>query len=312
MIDTSPMPEPPHTHDARELSDRALRAALVLNLGFLIVEAVIGFVSGSLALLSDAAHMTTDVVALLLALVAARMARRPPSPDRSFGMVRAEVLGAFANGLFLVFVCALIFKEAIERLMTSSPAVDAGPVLVVGILGLAINLGSVWYLARGDRDNLNIRAALVHMLADALGSVGAILAAVFLHLGYSSADPLVSLAIGGIILFGTWRLIRDAGLVLLQFSPRGVCSRDIRRSVVGLPGVRDVHDLHVWSLDQSTSVASLHVVIDPDRSPAEIQVAVAELLARDFDIQHTTVQCELESDGTCGDGGCTLCATESR
>jgi cobalt-zinc-cadmium efflux system protein len=251
------------------------------------------------------------VAALAVALVAARLARRPPSPDRSYGLIRAEVLAAFANGLFLALVCVLIFKEAIVRLAGSAPAVAGGPVLAVGLLGLAINLGSAWYLARGDRDNLNVRAALAHMLADALGSVGAALAAVFLLLGYPAADAVASLAIGGIILFGTWRLLRDASQILLQFAPSGVSCRDVERAVGAVAGVGGVHDLHAWSLDQATAIASLHVVIAPGHSPAVVRREV-EAVLRGFGLAHATIQCEVEGDGACVDPGCSLGPAGSR
>ncbi len=286
-------------------SRRALIWALVLNAAFLVIEVVVGFASGSLALLSDAAHMVTDVGALALALAAAQLARREATPNRSFGLRRAEVLGAFANALFLLFTCVLIFREAVTRLISGPTQISGWPVLVVGAVGLAVNLGSAWYLARSDRDNLNVRAALAHMLADALGSVGAILAAVLILAGFAQADAIVSLAVGALILVGAWRLIMQASRVLLQFAPDSVCCNEVLSAITAVPGVDDVHDLHIWSLDHRQTVASVHVVAEPGAAPG-VRERVASLLADRFGIEHSTVQTERDGENVCAKARCPL------
>ena len=193
----------------------------MLNGGYLIVEAVAGWMSGSLALLSDAAHMLSDVGALALAWGASQLAATVARREHTFGLRRAEIVGAFVNALTLLAACGWIAFEAIQRLIEGPPEVGGLAVLVVAIIGLFVNLGSAWVLHRSDPHNLGVRGALMHMLADALGSVGAIVAALFLMAGVAAADPIVSLAIAGLILAGTWGLLRDSGRVLLQFPPPG-------------------------------------------------------------------------------------------
>lgn len=297
----------PHLHGRDTRSRRTIRAllaALVLNSGFLVLEAVVGLITGSLALLSDAAHMVSDVGALLLALVAAQLARAAATPHRSFGWARAETLGAFVNGMALLVACGFIFKEAIARLVAGPPLIDPLPVLLVGCAGLAINLGSAFFLHRAGGRNLNVRAALVHMLADALGSVGAILSALLVAWGWPAADPVVSLLIGVLVLWATWGLLRESMRILLQFAPAGLSGADIERELRQLPGLADVHDLHVWSLSSEQSILSAHLVIARDAAPDAVRRDAAEVLAERFGITHSTLQVEL--DGACTSPGCPL------
>lgn len=286
-----------HGHGDSHATRRALGWALGLNSAFLVVEAGLGWYTGSLALLSDATHMVSDVSALALALGAAHLSRRSASPDRSFGWFRAETLGAFVNSLMLLVACGFIFAEALQRLANGSPAIAPLPVLIAGVLGLVINLGSAWALLRADRENLNARAALVHMLADALGSAGAIAAAICLWAGFAAADAVVSLLIGAIVLAGTARLLRDAVSILLQFSPSGVAADDVRAALLGIPGMQAVHELHLWTLDGQRAVLSAHIVGKPGVSPTELRREAEALLARRFNIEHTTLQ--TEQDGEC-------------
>lgn len=289
-----------HSHAPAGLDPRkALAWSLLLNGAFLLVEAVVGWWSGSLALLSDAGHMLSDVGALALALGAAIVARRPAAADRTFGWARVEVLGGFVNGLTQLLVCAWIFVEAAERLLGDPPPVPGLPVLGVALVGLAINLGSVALLFRSDRDNLNIRGALLHMAADALGSVGAVIAAVLLMAGFPAADAIVSLLIAVLILWGTVRLIRDSGRVLLQLPPDHLDVGEVRGALVATPGVVDVHDLHVWTLDGRAPVLSVHLVVaDEDSLDATRQAAVRTLRER-FSVRHATMQVEIATP----DGG---------
>lgn len=278
---------------------RALVVSLVLNGAFLVIEGAIGLVTGSLALLSDAAHMLSDVGALALALGASVLASRPTLPSRTFGLRRAEVVGGFVNSLSLLLACAYITWEAIGRLRGGPPEIAGLPVLIVGAIGLAINLGSAWMLARADRGNLNIRAALAHMLADALGSLGAMVAAVLLMYGYNGADPIVSLFIAGLVLWGTWGLLRDTAAILLQFPPRGLRVEPLRLQLAALDGVESVHDLHVWTLDGRSAILSVHLVSAPGLDPHELRRSALQLLADEHGVKHATVQIESASGPPC-------------
>lgn len=293
-----------HGSDTGQGVRRALRWALALNGGFLVIEAAVGWLTGSLALLSDAAHMVGDVGAIALALGAAHLARRAATPSRSWGFARAEILGAFINGLALLVACVFIFRAAIHRLVGGPPHVDAMPVLVVGIVGLLINLGSAWVLYRADHENLNVRGALLHMLADALGSVGAIVAAILLTQGLRSADAVVSIVIGALVLATTWGLLRDSGRILLQFAPMRVEVGEVAEALLEIEGLVDVHDLHIWTLDGSRIVLTAHLVSSEDRSAEEIRDRAADLLRERFDIDHTTLQSE--SLQACTHPGCPL------
>lgn len=266
--------------------------ALVLNAGFLVAEAAAGFWWGSLALLSDAAHMLSDVSALALALAAAQLARRGPSASMTFGLARAEVLGAFLNGLFLLAACGWIVFEAVNRLSQGVPEVAGLPVLIVGALGLAINLGSVVALLRADRTNLNIRGALAHMLADAMGSVGAMVAALCLMYGWYAADAVVSVVVAVMVAVGGVSLLRDAGRVLLQLPPPGLDVAAVRDALTEPDAVLAVHDLHVWSLDGHHPILTAHLVLTPAADAEAVCQSAHERLAEAFDIDHATLQAE--------------------
>lgn len=293
-----------HAHGAADATRRALTVALVLNGIFLVVEAGLGAITGSLALLSDAAHMLSDVGALALALGAAWLSQGAASPGRSFGWRRAETLGAFTNAIVLLGACVWLFTEAVSRLAGTPPEVSPTPVLIAGVLGLAINLGSALALWRADRGNLGVRAALTHMLADALGSVGAILSALLLYRGIWAADALVSLFIGGLVLWSTVSLLREAGAVLLQFAPSGVSAEDVTATLRTLPGVADVHHLHIWTLDGRTAVLSAHLVPSPGQGPDALRLTAESLLLDRFDIHDTTLQ--VEGASSCANLDCSL------
>jgi len=282
-----------HHHDHHNHGTRAaLSWALLLNGSFLVIEAAVGWWTGSLALLSDAAHMLSDVGALVLALAAAQLARKGANMAMTFGLARAEVLGAFLNGLGLLAACGWIAWEAIGRLGAGAPEVAGVPVLVVGIIGLAINLGSAWALYRAGSDNLNVRAALAHMLADAVGSVGAIAAALLMLVGVPAADAVVSLGVGVLVAWGSWSLLRDAGRVLLQLPPRALDVQAVCLGLCALPGVVAVHDVHVWSLDGKHAILSGHVVVDESADAQDVSIAGHALLADRFHLQHATLQVE--------------------
>jgi cobalt-zinc-cadmium efflux system protein len=292
-----------HAHDGHGHSHGDARSALGLALGlnalFLGVEVGVGLWTGSLALLSDAAHMLSDVGALALALGAAQLARRRASSGMTFGLARAEVLGAFVNGLGLLAVCAAIANESVRRLFEGPPPVAGAPVMVVGAIGLAINLASAWVLHRADHDDLNVRGALLHMLSDALGSAAAIVAAVALMYGVTAADPVVSLLVGALVAVGAVGLVRDAGRILLELPPRGLDVGRLHTELGAIDGVAEVHDLHAWSLDGRTPLVSAHIVVDAEADADGVCARARSLLDDGFGVHHATLQVE-GPRGDCG------------
>jgi cobalt-zinc-cadmium efflux system protein len=281
-----------HAHAHGDGGQRALTWALILNGGFLFIEAGVGWWTNSLALLSDAAHMLSDVAALILALGAARLARRKPLRHHTFGLVRAEVMGAFLNGIALLAACAWIIWEAAARL-GEPPSVPGLPMLLVGGIGLAINLGSAAALFRADRTNLNIRGALAHMLADALGSAGAMVAAVLVMIGFPIADPIVSIFIAVLVLWGARSVLTESGRVLLQLPPKGFDLDGARETLESIEGVCCVHDLHVWTLDGTRPIVTAHLIADqPD-----VHIRARAVLAERYQITHATLQIEPEHCG---------------
>jgi len=276
-----------------------LAGALVLNGGFLVVEAVVGWLTGSLALLSDAAHMASDVGALALALATAQLARAAADDRRTFGWRRAEVLGGFLNGLALLGACAWILVEAVERMADGPPDLPGAPMLGVAFLGLLVNLGSAWWLWRGGHDDLNVRAALAHMLADALGSVGAMGAGVMVILGYPLADPLISVAVALLVAWGTVGLLRATTRVLLQLPPAHLDVTALRSALVATEGVQSVHDLHVWTLDGRSPIVTAHLVIDESTDADVARSTAAHALDEGFAVHHATLQVEREEGAPC-------------
>jgi cobalt-zinc-cadmium efflux system protein len=283
-----------HTHlaDLRDLSRRRLLIALALTTSFLIVEIGAGIWSGSLALLSDAGHMLTDAGALGLALWAQALSTRPRSDRKTFGYRRAEILAAAANGIVLGITAVGVIIEAVGRL-PSPPRVDARIMLVVAVIGLVVNLVGAWNLSRGGTRNLNLRAATVHMVADAAGSAAAIVAAILiLAFGWNRADPITSIVISALILTGSWRLLRDATHVLMEGAPAGVDVATLERVAGQTPGVCEVHDLHVWSIVDDAPVITAHVVLDPGAHGVQVARDVGRRIEEAVGQCHVTVQPE--------------------
>jgi cobalt-zinc-cadmium efflux system protein len=279
-------------HGHRSLPRRRLRIALALTASFLVVEAVAGLLSGSLALLSDAGHMLTDAGALVLALWAQALGSRPRSDRKTFGYRRAEILAAAANGVVLGITAIIVIVEAIRR-FSSPPHIDGAPMLAVAIAGLLVNLVSAWVLSRGGGRDMNLRAAAAHVLADAAGSVAAILAAVLiLGFGWTIADPITSIAISLLILFGAWRLLRDASNVLMEGVPASVDVAALERLALETPGVSNVHDLHVWSIVEDAPVVTAHVTLKPGAHGVEVARDVGRRLEASLGQAHVTVQPE--------------------
>lgn len=273
---------------------------LLLNLTLLVAEVVVGLTTGSLAVLSDAGHMLGDVGALALALGAAWLARRPPNPQQTFGMKRAEVMGALVNGATMLVVIVLIVLEAAHRLAAGAPDVPGMPVLVIGVVGLVINLLSALALYRADRHNLSIRGALLHMVADALGSLEAIIAALCLLAGLPAADALASLAVAVLVGWSTLRLLRETTRVLLQFAPPGMPVEQVRASLEALEAVSEVHALHIWTIDGRQPVVSAHLVDSEGADAVALTRDANALLGARFGVRDSTIQ--IESGDGCGRG----------
>jgi cobalt-zinc-cadmium efflux system protein len=277
-----------HAPKSGGVERRVLAAALALTSFFAMVEAVGGWWSGSLALLSDAGHMVTDVAALSIALIAQRLAQRPPSARASYGYARAEVLAAFCNALLMLAAVAWIAVEAVRRLFTPAP-VAGGIVIVVALAGLVVNVLCAWLLSRGT--SLNSRAALLHVLSDLAASFAALVAGVVISVtGWYPIDPLLSLVVGALILRSTWGLLRSSVEVLMEGVPAHLSYDEIGRALTRLPGVSAVHDLHVWHMTSERAALSAHIVIgDPVDWPGTLEAA-RHLLAERFGIDHVTLQ----------------------
>lgn len=286
-----------HGKELRATPARRLAIALALTAGFLFVEAAAGVLTGSLALLSDAAHMLADAGALALALVAQRIAARPRSPERTFGFRRAESLAAFVNGVVLAVGSLAILWEAARRWRSPEPILGGG-MLVVAVAGLAVNLLSAFVLLRGrEGHNANTRAALAHVLSDAAGSVAAILAAVcVLTLGWTRADAVASGLLSLLILGSAWRLVDDTLAVLMEGVPTGLDARAIEGTIRGVAGVASLHDLHVWQVAEGFPVLTVHVVLAEGEHGAEVCRRVALALRREHGVEHVTVQPEARGD----------------
>ncbi|MDH3725243.1 MAG: cation diffusion facilitator family transporter [Thermoleophilia bacterium] len=286
-----------HGHDhGGNTSVRALAAAAGLILAFMVVEAVGGLITGSLALLADAGHMASDAASLLLALFAAWLATHPPTPRRSFGYRRAEILAALANGTALVAIAIWIVIEAMRRL-PDPPEIDGPIVLVIGAIGLAVNAAALAVLWRSRRESLNVDAAFRHVMSDALGSVGVIVSAlVIITTDWRPIDPILSLLIAVLIAFSAWSVLRESVGVLLEAAPRGMNVDAVGRAIAEHPGVSDVHDLHVWTITSGFIALSAHVVVEQGDDCHVRQREIAAMLHASFGIAHTTLQTDHSRD----------------
>ena len=288
-----------HGHDHGHDNQRRVGWAALLTAVFMVAEAAGGIVSGSLALLADAGHMLTDAAGLTLAWLAFRMARRPSDAVRTYGFHRLQVLAAYSNGLTLFFIALCICYEAARRLFEPMPVL-AGPMLAVALAGLVINILAFYLLHGGDRENLNIRGALLHVLGDLLGSVATIIAAlVILWSGWTPIDPILSALVAVLILRSAWSLMRESGHILLEASPEAVDIPALKEDLVAaIPGILDVHHVHVWSLTEKKRLATLHVQVADQAQCERVLVAVKARLREVYHIDHATV--EIEGD-QCGD-----------
>lgn len=280
-----------HTHAVSADADRRwLAVALAIIAGFMAVEVVAGILAGSLALLSDATHMLTDAGALGLALVAARLAARPPGGNFTFGLGRAEILSAQVNGAVLLVLAGVIAWEAGQRLVEPAE-VEGAIVIVVGVLGAGANLLAAGALGRAERRSLNVEGAMAHVLADLYASVAAALAGVLIVVtGVAEFDGLAALVVAGLMVSSGWRLLRDASRVLLEAAPSGVVPDRVGEALAGHPGVVEVHDLHVWEVTSGFPAVAAHVIVAPGDDCHARRRELQGLLGARFGIRHTTLQ----------------------
>lgn len=278
-----------HAH-AHAGSPEAITRAIVVTVVFMLIEFAGGLYANSLALLSDSAHMLTDVGALLLSLFALWIARRPATPLMSWGFHRAEILGALASGIVIWILSGFLIYEAILRLQ-SPPEVHGPVVFFVALVGLAANLLSMRFLHGRKHANMNVRAAYLHLLSDALGSVGAVAAgAVLWWTGWRPIDPIITVIFSGLMIVSSWSLVKETLAILMESTPAGIDPAGIRERLQGISGVREAHDLHVWTVASGRLALSVHLIATAP--PEAVLNEANDLLQRDFGIIHTTIQVE--------------------
>jgi cobalt-zinc-cadmium efflux system protein len=287
----------PHSHAPGAGADRRyLLAALVLLAAFMLAEVVVALASGSLALLSDSGHMLTDVGAIGAALWAIRLADRPAAGAWTFGWKRAEILSAAGNGITLLVISGIVAAEAIGRLI-HPPRVDGGPVVAVAAAGIVVNIAAAWVLARANRSSLNVQGAFRHVLTDLYGFIGTVIAGiVILATGWTQADAIASLIVVALMLKAAWELLAASGRILLEAAPKTMDLDDVRAHLLATEHVRDLHDLHAWTVTSSLPALSAHIVIDDacftEGCVPRLLDQLQSCLAGHFDVEHSTFQLE--------------------
>jgi cobalt-zinc-cadmium efflux system protein len=272
-----------------------LKLALAISSIYFFAELIGGFLTNSLALLSDAGHMLSDIAALALSLFAFRIAKRPATVSSTYGYHRAEILAALFNGLTLWLIVGVIFAAAYNRFL-DPPAVESYGMMIVASLGLLVNVVAGAILYGSHHHNLNLRGAFLHVVSDALGSVGAIAAGlVMLLTGWYVADPLISILIGLLILYSSWNLVKESFSVLMQAVPRGIRLEDVQQALEEVEGVSKVHDLHVWAVTSDIFTLSAHAVVENGGDFHQVLNGIEDTLKERFNIEHTTIQLEIES-----------------
>jgi len=286
-------------HAAADSDQRRLLIVLGVASAYLLTELVGGYVTGSLALLSDAVHMLTDIAALCLGLLTLWISRRPASPAKSYGYLRAEILGALLNGLFLWVLVVFIWIEAAQRIRHPQPVSGLG-VMAVAIVGIGVNTFSAWMTA-GDghvdhRPGMAMRAVFVHVISDLVGSIGVLIAGALTYFtGWMQADPVVSILIGVLVLYGSWGLVREGVDILMESVPRHIDLDEMRTDLLAVSGTEEVHDLHVWCLTTRQIALSAHAVVAADADRDRVLADMCHLLQTKFDIHHLTLQLERDS-----------------
>jgi cobalt-zinc-cadmium efflux system protein len=286
-----------HTHGVTaDTNRRRLAFALGLIVSFMCAEVVAGILAHSLALLSDAAHMLTDAGALALSLLALRLAARPAGGDSTYGLKRAEVLSAQANGATLLVLAALIVYEAIHRLV-SPPSVGGWTVLIVALAGIAVNLLATWQLAKANRENMAVEGSFQHIITDLYAFIAtAIAGVVILITGVGRADAIASLVVAALMLRAAYGLLRDSGRVLLEMTPEGLSADDVGRALASHPRVSSIHDLHVWEIASGFPALSAHVLVHPGDDCHQVRRELEQMLDERFGIDHTTIQVDHQTE----------------
>ena len=293
-----------HNHGSKTPTQRPLQMTLVIVLVIMVAEVIGGIISNSLALLSDAGHMAIDALALTLSLIAMSVARRPATTTRTYGYHRMEILAALANGITVGLISLYIFYQAYQRFL-DPPKVNISWMLPVAIIGLIANIAGMFLLRGGSAVSLNIRSAFWHIVGDTISSVGVIAAAVIIYFtGWNTADPVIAIVIGLIVLWGAVGLVQESIHILSDAVPRHIPVDKVIEAIKRIPGVVDVHDIHIWTLTSGVHALSAHVLITDQmvsRSTRVIQTA-REDLKKQFDITHATLQLECEKCESCPDG----------
>ncbi|WP_216361878.1 cation diffusion facilitator family transporter [Pseudonocardia sp. N23] len=286
-----------HGHGLSADADRRwLTIALVLISVFMVAEFVVGLIAGSLALLSDSAHMLTDAVSIVLALVAIRLAARPAAGGYTYGLRRAEILSAQANGITLLLLAVWFVYEGITRLI-DPPPVEGGLVLVTALVGIVVNVAATWCISRANRSSLNVEGAFQHILNDLFAFVAtAIAGLVLVTTGFTRADAIAALVVAALMVKAGWALVRESGLIFLEAAPRGTDPEALGAELVSVPGVAEVHDLHLWEITSGEAALSAHVMVRPEDDCHQVQKAVEDIL-RTHGLRHTTLQVDHSEPG---------------
>ncbi|GAA1360035.1 cation diffusion facilitator family transporter [Streptomyces beijiangensis] len=294
-----------HSHGVAADADRRwLASALALITGFMAVEVVVGIVAGSLALISDAAHMLTDAASIVLALIAMRLAARPARGGFTYGLKRAEILSAQANGLTLLLLAAWLGYEAVSRII-DPPRVAGGLVLVTALAGIVVNIAAAWCLSKANRTSLNVEGAYQHILNDLFAFIGTAVAGLVVVLtGFARADAIATLAVVVLMVRAGYGLVRDSGRIFLEASPTDLDPDAIGDRLVGNPAVAEVHDLHVWAITSGQPALSAHILVDPGGDCHAVRRDLEKVLSHDYRIDHTTLQVDHTTEPAlahCGD-----------
>ena len=283
---------------------KPLLFVLLIVVAVMVAEVVGGLLSNSLALLGDAGHMLVDALALSISLIAVWIARRPADTTKTFGYHRVEIMAALTNGVILVLVAVFIFYGAYQRLR-EPPEVNSALMMGVAAVGLVANLGGMLMLRRARHTSINIKAAFWHILGDTISSLGVIIGGIVISItGWGTVDPIIAIVIGTIILWGAVRLVRESSDILLEAVPKHIQIEEVGRAMMNISGIRDVHDMHIWTITSGIYALSAHVLIDDQTvaRSAEITRLIEQELARRFDITHTTLQLECEKCESCSEG----------
>lgn len=283
-----------HHHHSHSTNKKVLLISFILIFTFMIIEVIGGFITNSLALLSDAGHMLSDAAALGLSLFAFKMSEKAANAQKTYGYKRFEILAAFINGITLVAISLYIFWEAYHRFL-QPPEVSIG-MMWIAIIGLIVNIVVAWILLKGDTsENLNLRSALLHVFGDMLGSFGAIIAGVLIYLfNWNIADPIASVLVAILVLISGWRVTRESFHVLMEGAPKHIDCKKVREALLNINGVQEIHDLHVWTITSDFLALSCHLVVDQKEDRDAILTHATELLKNQFHLKHTTIQLEGE------------------